>query len=296
MSETVVTYPINGCLKGAEQIMGAIKEWVHCNPTQYRFLKDYFAAGGSEVAQVPEMKTKASRAAAEINAFLKENGFTLEIDELSPDQFAVASLIKVLVQWLAEGKKTTVEYRGQQFPAATVKKGVEILTLPTNDGIRDIAKLPTKSGDMVYLTALDKPGLVGFDLVKLAQGCSNAISLGLVRPTGRFKGVTFPMVDLDLTYELDWLVGLIALPANGGNPAVIEQAMQQSRLKMNHKGALAESAAVITMRCLSIPAGPLVIDTPFLCWFERPGLSQPLFTAYVTPEDWKDPGEIEGLE
>ena len=299
MSRTVVTYPINGCLKGAGQMLGAIKEWVHCNPIQARYLADYFAAGGGEVAKIPEMKTKASRAAAEINAFLKENGFTLEIEQLAPDQFAVASLIKVLVEWLVEGKKTTVEHGGQQFPAVNLTDKaaqVEILAAPKYGGIKEIVKLPTKSGDTVYLTALNESWMTDIDLADLARGYTRNIQSGMARPFGRYEGVIFPMVDLDLTYDLDWLVGLTALPANGDDPAMIEKAIQQSRLKMNHKGALAESAAVVTMRCLSLPPPPLVINEPFLCWFERPGLSQPLFVAHVTPEDWKDPGEIEGLE
>jgi len=46
------------------------------------------------------------------------------------------------------------------------------------------------------------------------------------------------------------------------------------------------------MGTTSVPPPALIIDKPFLVVFERPGLPQPLFTAYVTQDSWKDPGEI----
>jgi hypothetical protein len=35
-----------------------------------------------------------------------------------------------------------------------------------------------------------------------------------------------------------------------------------------------------------------VIDRPFLVWFERDGLSRPLFAAYVVEDEWRNPGAI----
>ena len=34
------------------------------------------------------------------------------------------------------------------------------------------------------------------------------------------------------------------------------------------------------------------IDKPFYLWIERPGMSIPLFTAYIDPIDWKKPDTL----
>lgn len=43
----------------------------------------------------------------------------------------------------------------------------------------------------------------------------------------------------------------------------------------------------------SLPKPDLVIDRPFLCWIERPGIPVPLFLGHITEEDWKSPGSLD---
>jgi hypothetical protein len=38
---------------------------------------------------------------------------------------------------------------------------------------------------------------------------------------------------------------------------------------------------------------PYIINRPFLMWIMRPGLSRPLFVAYLNTDVWKDPSGLE---
>jgi hypothetical protein len=64
---------------------------------------------------------------------------------------------------------------------------------------------------------------------------------------------------------------------------------------MNEVGARAESAVMLQVAAVAIGPEPKpdhVIDRPFLVWFERDGLSRPLFAAYVVEDEWRNPGAI----
>jgi len=99
------------------------------------------------------------------------------------------------------------------------------------------------------------------------------------------------MVDLVAKESLDWLKGMSTL-GQDGKEWELEEAVQQITLKMNHLAARARAADEMRFGATSLPPPALIIDRPFLVVFERPSLPQPLFTAYVTQESWKDPGTI----
>jgi hypothetical protein len=109
-----------------------------------------------------------------------------------------------------------------------------------------------------------------------------------------FDGLVFPMVDLEQAVGLGWLVGL-ATDDDEGLPWEIEAALERNRLRMNEVGARAESAVMLQVAAVAIGPEPKpdhVIDRPFLVWFERDGLSRPLFAAYVVEDEWRNPGAI----
>ena len=37
----------------------------------------------------------------------------------------------------------------------------------------------------------------------------------------------------------------------------------------------------------------IIIDRPFYLWIERPGMSVPICSLYLTEEHWKDPGDLD---
>lgn len=71
----------------------------------------------------------------------------------------------------------------------------------------------------------------------------------------------------------------------------IRQALQETRFQMNEKGARAQSAVAIEIcvKCIQQPTPTFDITEPFYIWIERPGMSVPLFAAYVDQVDWKEP-------
>lgn len=285
MSRTSATYPIVGAIKIAEQILGPDRQWSVLNDQQKKFLADYFSICRTEIAKIPEIESLASKSAEEINAFLCKRGFDIRLDPFDANEFGTASVLNVLVEWLQEGKKTALRAKsGREFPA--VKLASDFLVFSSNVHRHPVACLATKSStDRVFITVAEKP-LDGFDLPEAAM----RISQSLDYPSARYESLTFPMVDLDQKVDISWLKGMATQDA-AGLPWEIAMAFQQTKFKMNEKGARAKSAVAIMMRTLSIPQR-MVIDEPFLVWIERQGLSRPLFVGYITEDDWKDPGSL----
>jgi hypothetical protein len=287
MSTTAVTYPIVAALKTAEQILGPDRAWNPINETQRRFLADFFAACRGEIEGLSEIESIASYSVDEVNAFLRERGFTIQLTPWSPPDFGVASVLNLLVEWIEAGEVTIVTADdGRQFPGVRIgDDGVRFFNVP--DHPNPVAELGSKSGDHVYMTMLDQPP-DGFDLIARAQQLAEH-----KRPSWGFGGLVFPMVNLDQKVDITWLIRM-QTRSDDGLPARIAQALQQTKLKMNEVGARAESAVAIeiTLRVMDAPKPDHVINRPFLIWFERDGLSRPLFAGHITPDDWRNPGRI----
>lgn len=286
MSTTTVTYPIVAAIKGAEAIIGPDRQWRPVNPEQERFLAEFFADCKGEIDRLREIETKASWDASELNRFLKAKGFSITLEKFKKGEFGVASVLDLLVEWLAPGQKVPLTYKGTEYPGVRLKHGVEFYEAAGHKN--PVAILQTKSGDTVCLTALPKAPK-GFDLVSAAQ----QLAVAKQRTFG-FDAVRFPMVDLNQTVDIDWLKGM-QTKSSAGQGQKISQAKQQTKLRMNEKGARAQSAVAIGVVATSVrmPKPDLVIDRPFLVWFERAGLAKPLFVGHVTPDDWKAPADLE---
>ena len=105
-----------------------------------------------------------------------------------------------------------------------------------------------------------------------------------------YDGVTMPMVSLDMENDISWLTGLSTTDASG-DPAVLTQAVQQTKLRMNERGARVQSAAAVA-GVRGTPPQPkptYVMDEPFFIWVRQEGIPFPVFTGYITSESWKDP-------
>ena len=126
-----------------------------------------------------------------------------------------------------------------------------------------------------------------FDLVAQAQEFSSR-----KREIAEFGGLIFPMVQLNQEVDIKWLLNMNTR-GDDGSPAIIAQALQQTKFKMNEVGARAESAVAIHLWKAAVESKPdHIINRPFLIWFERDGLSRPLFVGHITQEDWRNPGSL----
>jgi serine protease inhibitor len=99
------------------------------------------------------------------------------------------------------------------------------------------------------------------------------------------------MIDMNTEDDLSWLIGMRTVDEQG-NPWRISQAKQQTKLRLNEKGARAQSAAAIGCGTLSMPPPPFIVDRPFVFWVMRAGIDLPLFVSYITPEHWKEPADL----
>ncbi len=137
------------------------------------------------------------------------------------------------------------------------------------------------------MTIVDNPPS-GFELVDLVNGIE-----GDMQPLYNYDAVIFPMITYDQEVDISWIKRLYTI-GNDGRIAKITQALQQTKFRMNEKGAKVESAVamVVTRECVMMSKPDLVIDRPFVLWIRRPGLSQPFFVGYFTKETWKKPESL----
>jgi hypothetical protein len=157
---------------------------------------------------------------------------------------------------------------------------------PSNGG--NLLMVKAENGDTIYMqpheNAIhgDEP-LKGFKLIAYGRDLA---SQELVPLTSYYAGAIFPMVDLNHSGEIDWLLGL----AKSGY--MITQALYQTKFQMNEKGAIAQSAVALVFERGShqVRYKPTFkIDKPFYLWIMRNGVSVPLFAAYIDMADWKKP-------
>ncbi|MGB0388458.1 MAG: hypothetical protein ACPGWR_26870 [Ardenticatenaceae bacterium] len=286
MSTVFTPYPLVAALVKCEDFLGPQRQWRSVDEKQTRFLHEFFAFCREEVQDIPEIESVGSYSAEVINAFLRQRRFSIQLTPFPPGDFGTASVLDLNVTWLQAGARSRVRTADRKtFPGIYLKgRGVELLQLVNHPSY--LVKLTTKSEDVVYLTPLDEAPSE-FDLSATIQ----KLRAQKLRRDQRsyHKGIIFPMVNLDMEIDTQWLLGLNT-QGDDGLMAIISQALQQHKFKMNEFGARVKSAAAI-----SVTRGgpiPYVINRPFLIWIERPSLSHPLFAGYITPEHWEDPGDL----
>ena len=289
-SQTCVTYPIVAALLEAERhLKSEVGIWgldTKNHDMQAWFYDSYLSVCRGEISDLDEIKTKVSKKADVLNKFLKDNGFSIQLDPFDPDGFGVVSILDVLVKWIKEGIVTDVECDGTKYPAVRLNEGVSVHKSPNHN--YPVAKINTKGGkDFVCMTILDEQK-ADFELVDLAI----EISKSLVQDSS-YGSVVFPMINLNQEVDISWLLGMTILDEKGKN-FFISQAKQQTKLRMNQHGARVESAVAIGMRkgC-AVAKKELVIDKPFLIWIEREGLQKPLFVGHLQTNCWKNPGSLD---
>lgn len=293
-TETSVIHPILACLDKAEEELGAGRVWTPTNELQTRFLREFFPRMGDITKfSAAELKSILSKNADAINAFLAENGFQIKLEQFGELEFGVASVLNVLVEWLSLGKVTQLDLHGRGvFPAVHLKgdQGVDVLDAGSLSP-HPIVSIATKTGDRLCMTIASEQHQ-GFDLTERVQALRKGVS-GLGRARGQFDGAVFPMVHFDREVDIEWILAMSTADANG-IPAVITQAKQQTRFRMNERGARAESAVAIgiSRTCIEVRR-PYIVDRPFILWIERPGVELPIFSGLFAEDVWKNPGSLD---
>jgi hypothetical protein len=285
MAATCVMYPIVAALVASEIELGPDRQWNPANDKQRDFLDTVFKVSRAEVAKIPEIESICSKNFTTINTFLKDRGFSIQLDPFFPPDIGMASVLKLAIEWLEKGTAVEVPLHASEatmFPAVRLVKGLKFLHSAQHT--HDVLEIATKTGDVVYLTATDSP------IVSAELAAFSARLLGSLGPSStRYSGAVFPMVDLDHSPDISWLC-MMSCADTDGNDAQIVQALQQTKFAMDEYGAKVESAVAIRMtRCAVVHEEPFVIDRPFVAMVMRPSLSQPIFVGYLDTDCWKRP-------
>lgn len=284
-TDTLTMLPVLGCLKAAEEFIAKEKNmvgvWTPRNESQKEFL-DRYQEFLSVLEKLPDiLKRKASWDVSEINSWLKENGFDIKLNPCSGG-FAVASILDMLVEWLEVGKPRDVRSarNGKTYPGVELKKGI---TGYENKGLYPypIACVVTKTGEKVYMAVMDEMPRGNFGIADKVFQLKQ-----VTRPT-HITGVRFPMISYDARPDISWIEGLMT------GEFYIEQAIQQTKFRMNEIGARVQSAVAMTFRCASLAAETwITIDRPFILWIERWDLAMPVFAGVFCEDVWGKPRNI----
>lgn len=275
------------------KVLGPNRIWHGVNGSQTRLLEEIFPVTRAESDRIKGVETEVSWEAGIINAFLKRHGMTIELQSFGPNTFGFAAIMKAGAPWIVPGvQRSLTGADGETYPGALIeyerharKPNVAFRTSKRHG--EPIVTLSTDSDVLVHLTKFNEE-LDAFDLAARV----NEMFLETQRLYD-FGGIHFPMVDLDLEVDVSWLMEMYTF-LDDGRRAWLSQALQQFKLRMNHLGAKAEDAfaGAMTLECCFNPKPNLVISESFLVVFEQPGLAQPLCSAVVRPDAWKDSGDI----
>ena len=290
-TQTLVVYPISSALREAEIFLKKVESITPKDDIQKKFMDDIHTSCKGDISQIKEIESIANTNNKVINDWLKERGFQIELGPFGPGGFGVASALDLLGKWAIKGKKYSVKTEDDEY-----YPGVKI----TNYGLKPyrvdgnpnyIIAIETQENDVVHLMMIDEVP-TGFALIDFVEKLHREMKSA----SFEYDGVNFPMIDLDQEFSLDWLVGLRFETPSGDEPFyVVSQALQQTKLKMNEEGFRVKSAVALAILAGAAPIKlePYVINRPFLMWITRPGLSKPLFIAYLNKDVWKNPESLD---
>ncbi|MFW9912686.1 MAG: hypothetical protein ACFFEU_09450 [Candidatus Thorarchaeota archaeon] len=289
-TSTIVTYPIAAALKEAEEFVIDSSGWNPVKIIQRNFLERFYTPCREEIPTIEEIESVAHIDIEVINKWLREHDFDIQLDPFDENGFGVAAMLDLLGLWLAKGTRASVATEdGSTYPGVRMDTGFTFNTVGGSTNL--VVALETGDQDAVYMMMADKVPS-GFDMVTYVEEI-----LQNMTPVERdYEAIVFPMIDLNEEGELEWLINLqLMIPQDRFPFYFIQQALQQTKLKMNQEGYRVKSvAAVAAMLGAGHPeVPPYIINRPFIMWITRPGLSKPLFVAYLNTDVWKDPSGLE---
>ncbi|MHA1937771.1 MAG: hypothetical protein ACXABV_07195 [Candidatus Thorarchaeota archaeon] len=289
-TSTIVTYPIAAALMEAEEFVIDSSGWNPVKIIQRDFLERFYTPCREEIPTIKEIKRIAHFDVEVVNKWLKEHDFDIQLDSFDENGFGAAGMIDLLGLWLVKGRQASIATdNGGKYPGVRMDTG---FTFNTVGGSSDlVVALETGDQDVVYMM-MDEKVPSGFSMVSYVEEI-----LQNMTPVERdYEAVVFPMIDLNEEGELEWLINLqLMIPQDRFPFYFIQQALQQTKLKMNQEGYRIKSVAAAAMMLgAALPeTPPYIINRPFLMWIMRPGLSRPLFVAYLNTDVWKDPSGLE---
>jgi hypothetical protein len=248
----------------------------------------------------------AAQMAEPLNDLLERRGFEIRLEswQKAPRRFGIAGVTDATVSWHTPARVVVIEPRsGGEYPGFAVNEA-QMGRVIIIDGFRQpMVQMQTKEGLEVRITMTGEPGSQ-LEMVRQSMRLheAEASAARIVE----FDGAHLPMVHMLRKPDVNWLSGLAMQALEGGLPWVLVQAVMENRLAMNQFGARVKDAFAGGFERMAIgPKEPYIVDRPFLMVISkqgRPGqpgdagpAPAPMMGAYITPEDWKNPGDLSSL-
>ncbi len=239
------------------------------------------------------VKGTARPTAEEINAYMEEVGSKVRLEPWDPNplKFGVAGCLDVLVNWNVVGTDCTVMHRRKKYPGFRLPQSADVRILDHRGYKAPLVRIPTKQGFRMVLVAHDP--IETENLWEAARALAAAADGRDSREACGFAGAEMPCVNMDVMPDISGFVDF-AGGVNFRNAYDVVQAKQQVRFRMNKHGARVQEETAMECHTRGGPRmdPPYVLNEPFLAVLGSERLDMPLLMAYITPEDWKDPGDI----
>ncbi len=273
---------------------------VGVNDKQNLFLSDFCKKNDIQLLNKSFLETelfgKASFLCSDVNQFLQEHGFSIQLQEVqTPKPFYVAAIQHVIAQWLSEGSPDIISIFTQigderlckQYQAVCIDKNTNKMKNfeVFGDYQNPILCMYTKTGDLVYMMSdSQKNGPSDeFDLyAKIKKICEKEIAYKASGRWDDFVEAIFPLVSLTQSKSLSWILGLEFISTGSlQDPYNISQALCETQFKMDARGVEVKCAVTCSGECMDFYVPTLVVEPPLYLWIERPGVSNPYFYAYI---------------
>lgn len=286
---------VSGALQAMEKPQNGFGQdlvWRPSNQRQEYFLQNIWPTCRTEVDVLTSLgllDATASDTVKEVNAWIAERGYDIQLDDIGVPSIYTACEFKALVMWAKEGEvRPLVGKNGKQYDDAVwMNEDLQFFSDGKSDNV--IVKIPTRDQMFAaYMQVCEKPNDEVFGLVQQAQEVQE-----VMKQVYTHDSLHFPMVHINHQVDLSWMLGM-ATKNQKGEVLDIKVALQQTILMINEKGALAKSMAALgAVRAISIPKPTLEINAPFLFWLSSPESDLPLFAAWIDYDNWENPGDIE---
>ncbi|MBU1118343.1 hypothetical protein KKH43_00490 [Patescibacteria group bacterium] len=258
-----------GIFKCLEKIAGQ-HDWSGSSE-QMAFLARYESAFADLPDLEDHLETISSADPDVLGSWFSQRGFTDLDITLSPGCMGIGSFFNLHVEWRKTGIGVSIQLEENFY------HGVELS--PQSAFMLDghdfpLFQLETNQDWKVFLTESDQQ-YPSRDLPargnELLQKKRTALASTKLR---------FPMVELDIHVDIDFLTGMKA------HSNTIVTAKKKTKLRLDEKGAKAQAAVFMPPLC----GGPRIycytIIRPFFVIFWKEGLDFPPFIAHVTPKHW----------
>ena len=248
---------------------------------QRAFLDRYNGAARQDLLLLPDTLVSALVTTDKdlLNSWFAEHGFPDMNIRIPGKGIAIGTVFDLLVDWQVPGKKKEIYFEREgggydHYQGVEMEKEVNAFSgFEVQNYNYPMFRLETRQGWQVYLVETDDQNIPDSHLPARARSL-----LAMPRQLAHYEKVSFPAVVMSASVDISWLKGLEV--AGFG----IDEAVKKIRLRLDDKGARAESAVAFVSRSAS--SAGYTIRRPFYVIFYKDGLNFPPFVALAAPDVW----------